>query len=262
MAELELDINQILYYEMIPGNSHLPVLVFLHEGLGCSAMWKHFAQALCKTTQCPGLMYDRLGYGRSSTLIQARTMNYLTRYAQDELPQVLNAIIPDHPYVFIGHSDGGTIALIAGAQKPPLLNAIITEAAHVFVEPVTLEGIKKADKAFDQGKLKGLYAYHGSKTHTIFKAWSQTWLNPLYQSWNIEALLSGIECPLLVIQGINDQYGTPKQVDSICSSVSGKAHPCLIQDCGHSPHSEQPEQVTALMSDFIQRVPFMKTSLI
>ncbi|MFH2057890.1 MAG: alpha/beta hydrolase [Pseudomonadota bacterium] len=252
MAFLKLDIDQTIYYEMIHGDSNRPFLVFLHEGLGCSAMWKTFARTLCKNTQCPGLMYDRLGYGQSSPLTQTRTIDYMNTYALDELPLLLEATIPGRPFILIGHSDGGTISLIFAAKKPPLLKAIITEAAHVCVEPETLEGIKTANDAFDNGKLKGLYKYHGKKTQTIFKAWSDTWLSPWFKSWNIETILPFIETPLLVIQGKDDQYGSQKQVDSICVNSSGSALPCLINNCGHSPHSEQTEQVTKIMSEFIQ----------
>ena len=145
MAFFKLDIDQTIYYELIPGDKNRPFLVFLHEGLGCCAMWKSFAQTLCENTQCPGLMYDRLGYGQSSTLAQIRTIDYMNRYALDELPKLLKAAIPDRPFILIGHSDGGTISLIFGAQKPPLLKAIITEAAHVFVESETIEGIKNVE---------------------------------------------------------------------------------------------------------------------
>lgn len=254
MGRLNLDKDRTLYYETIPGNPALPVLIFLHEGLGCTAMWDGFAKQLCEKTRCPGLIYDRQGYGRSSALTTPRTIRYLHDYANDELPQVIDMGIGDHPYLLIGHSDGGSIALIHGARKPPHLRGIITEAAHVFVEPVTLEGIRRATHAFARGKLKGLYKFHGDKTEQIFYAWSDTWLSPEFKFWNIEDLLPDIEIPLLVIQGEDDQYGTIKQVDAICSQVSGNAASAMIETCGHAPHSDQPDKVIAAMATFIQSV--------
>ena len=255
MGTLQLNFETTIHYQLIQEDLSGPFLVFLHEGLGCSAMWMDFARNLCDACQCPGLVYDRQGYGNSSFLTQKRTLRYLHDYAFNELPQIIHAIIPDRPYILIGHSDGGSISLLSGARKPALLKAIITEAAHVFVESVTLEGIKVATDAFNHGKLNGLFKYHGKKTRPLFNAWSDTWLSPEFKHWNIEKDIHPVESPLLVIQGIDDQYGTKKQVDAICSNVSGIAQPCMIDACGHAPHSEQSEQVIIAISDFIRRLP-------
>lgn len=244
-----------IHYEIIEGDQTKPWLVFLHEGLGCTAMWKDFPQRLCTATGCRGLLYDRLGYGLSDALQQTRGPDYLHRYALDELPEIIAALLLGQVYILIGHSDGGSIALLHAAQRPPLLQAIVTEAAHVFVESVTLEGIRVADRAYADGKLRGLQKYHGDKTEQIFKAWSDTWLTPAFADWNIEADLPRIACPALVMQGIDDQYGTPAQVDAIVMGISkgnGKpAHKAMLADCGHSPHQEQPQAVLDLMRDFV-----------
>jgi len=251
VGTLQLNSKTTIHYERIQDHLTGPVLIFLHEGLGCSAMWMDFAKKLCEVCQYPGLIYDRMGYGKSSFLTHERTIDYLHEYARDELPKIIDSTIPGRPYILIGHSDGGSISLLFGAQKPLLLKSVVTMAAHVFVEPVTLEGIKIATKAFDQGKLSGLFKYHGEKTTSIFNAWSETWLSPEFKYWNIEKDIHPIDSPLLVIQGIDDQYGTQKQVDSICSNVSGNAQAHMIKDCGHSPHSEQPEHVINIISAFI-----------
>ena len=247
--------RQQIHYEIIEGDQAKPWLVFLHEGLGCTAMWKDFPLRLCTATGCRGLLYDRLGYGLSDALQQTRDTDYLHRYALDELPQILAALLSRQAYILVGHSDGGSVALLHAAQRPPRLQAIITEAAHVFVEPVTLEGIHVADRAYADGKLKGLQKYHGDKTHQIFKAWSDTWLTPAFADWNIEADLQRIACPALIMQGIDDQYGTPAQVDAIVAGIAGgngkPAQKAMLADCGHSPHQEQPQAVLDLMRDFV-----------
>ena len=240
-----------IYAEMIAGNGDFPVLVFLHEGLGCRAMWKDFPQQLCARTGCPGLVYDRRGYGRSSSLTAAHTIHYLHIPALLELPFVLEQCIPGLPFILIGHSDGGSISLIFGAERPALLRGIITEAAHVFVEPETIEGICRADQAFRRGEMRGLFAYHGEKTEKTFRAWADTWLSPWFQAWNIEYLLPSLTCPMLVVQGRGDQYGSERQVEAILSKSSGTARAVLLDNCGHAPHQEQAETVLAVMSEFI-----------
>ncbi len=251
-AYLKLGPNRTLYYEYLDQAPDRPVLVFLHEGLGCIQMWKGFCRSLCRLTRCSGLMYDRLGYGRSSSLVSPRTTGYLHEYALEELPVLLDTLIPGRPYILIGHSDGGSISLIHAAQNPAHLTGIITEAAHVFVEEITLEGIKNATVAYKKGKLKGLAAYHGEKTDLLFRAWSDTWLSDAFKSWNIESLLADIKTPLLVIQGEDDQYGTQDQVTAITSQTAGPARPCMIPDCGHAPHADQPEAVALAMNEFIR----------
>ena len=253
MKYIKLNRSQQIHYRLIEGNENNPYLIFLHEGLGCIAMWKDFPDQLCRKTDSPGLIYDRLGYGKSSPLSRTRTIHYMHDYALNELPKILEETIPGKPFILVGHSDGGSISLIFGAEKPALLKAIITEAAHVFVEPETLKGIAVANEAYEKGKFDSLAKYHGKKTHSIFKAWSDTWLSRWFKHWNIEYLLPAIECPLLVIQGCQDQYGTKRQVESIVAKSSSNATSVFMKDCGHSPHQERPGKVLPIMSDFIEQ---------
>ena len=254
MPNLKIDKSNQLYYQLIEGDPSRPYLVFLHEGLGCTAMWKDFPTTLCSATGCRGLVYDRLGYGKSSPLNESRSVHYLHKYALQELPFLLKEVIPDTPFILIGHSDGGSISLIFAAERPSFLKGIITEAAHVFVEHETIAGIKIAREAWAQGKLKGLAKYHGDKTEIIFKAWAKTWLAKWFRHWNIEYLLPSIEIPMLVIQGAGDQYGSTDQVKSIAAKTSGHVQLEIIENCAHVPHVEAQPVVIGLMSDFISRM--------
>jgi pimeloyl-ACP methyl ester carboxylesterase len=163
---------------------------------------------------------------------------------------VLAQLIPDRDYFLIGHSDGGSIGLILAAGKPPRLRGLITEAAHVLVEKETLAGIRAAAEAYRAGRLHGLAKYHGAKTDNIFKAWADTWLADWFEHWNIKHLLPSIQCPVLVIQGTEDQYGTIDQVESIASAVM-HGRKTMIERCGHLPHHEQPDVVLRSMRDFL-----------
>lgn len=254
MPNLKIVENQSLYYQLIEGHTARPYLVYLHEGLGCTAMWSDFPALLCKATGCPGLVYDRLGYGKSSPLDHTRTVHYLHKYALQELPNLLERVIPHSPFILIGHSDGGSISLIFGAERPSFLKGIITEAAHVFVDHETIAGIRIANEAWEKGKLRGLAKYHGDKTETLFKAWSETWLTKWFKHWNIEYLLPSIDVPILAIQGASDQYGSTDQVKSIASKTSGYVQLEIVEDCAHIPHIEAQPVVLRLMSEFITQV--------
>ncbi len=252
MDELEISGGTIAYLK-IDGDPALPHLIFLHEGLGCTALWGDFPRRLCESIGCPGLVYDRLGYGLSSALPPPRPIDYLHTAALRDLPQVIEGLLPANaPHIVFGHSDGGSIALIYGATRPRQLRGIVTEAAHAFVEEITLAGIREAVAAYQDGKLAGLARYHGAKTEDVFRGWSETWLDPRFASWNIEALLPRIEVPLLVIQGEDDQYGTARQVHSIARKSAGPAKEALLPGCGHTPHRECPQVVLSATVDFVR----------
>jgi pimeloyl-ACP methyl ester carboxylesterase len=238
-------------YKSISGDDNKPCLVFLHEGLGCIDMWKRFPERLCAITGCPGLLYDRAGYGKSSRISKKWSVHYMHEYGLDELPRIISLLIPKKPYIVIGHSDGGSIGLIHAAQRPENMVGLITEAAHVFVEPVTVAGIRKATDAYSQGRLDGLKKYHGEKTASVFNAWSDIWLSRGFNFWNIEYLLPSVVCPVLAIQGEDDQYGTQNQIDAIVSKTNGPVEKRMIAGCAHAPHHEKPDEVVGLMKKFI-----------
>ncbi len=254
MPFLELDSRHHIHYQRIEGSPDRPCLVFLHEGLGSVCQWKDFPRQLCARTGCPGLVYDRLGYGRSSPLKRTFTIHYFHEYGLFELPRVIDALLPDRPFLLVGHSDGGSISLIFAAGQPSRLLGVITEAAHVFVEEITIAAIRKAAEAFAQGRLAGLARYHGDKTEDLFRAWSVTWLSRGFAAWNIEYLLPSIEVPLLVLQGRDDQYGSPAQVEAIAGGSAGEATSLLLEACAHSPHLEAAEPTLELMTGFVERI--------
>jgi pimeloyl-ACP methyl ester carboxylesterase len=254
MQDLIIDEEYSINYQLIEGEEDKPVLVFLHEGLGCIEMWKDFPTLLCAATKCPGLLYDRRGYGQSSPLGKDRDINYLHDYAVVELPKLLQAVIPDTPHILIGHSDGASMSLIYGSHAEPLLKAIVAMAPHVLVESETRVGVRLAEAAFKKNRSSGLTKYHGDKTEQIFKAWADTWLSSWFRDWNIEPLLSSIVTPVLVIHGSSDAYGTEKQVEMIVSKIPGRVEPYIISGCRHSPHLERSELVVDRIRTFLKGV--------
>ncbi|MEI7637512.1 MAG: alpha/beta hydrolase [Syntrophus sp. (in: bacteria)] len=228
-----------------------PHLVFLHEGLGSVGQWKDFPLSLCKRTKLPALVFDRWGYGKSEPCNEIMNVGYLHAEALTSLPQVL-AHFRIHRSILIGHSDGGSIALMFAAVHPEKVCCLMTEAAHVFVEDVTLEGIREAVQFYEDTDLRERLAkYHSEKTDLVFKRWSETWLAPSFREWNIENYLSKVNCPVLAIQGKDDPYGTPAQVEAIVRQVSGPSSGLIVPECGHIPHFQAREVVTQAMEDFI-----------
>ncbi len=246
-----------LYYEWIgSGPDAAPTLVFLHHGLGSVETWQDFPQALCEATGCGGLIYSRWGHGLSDPISSApRPLDFMEDEAWETLPEVLHELNVREP-ILIGHSDGGTIALLFAAGTvpvPPL--AIITVAAHVFFDRYSLAGMTAGRKDWDEGDLRaGLHRYHGDNVDGVYLAWSGLWFRPDALDWNIESHLAKITCPSLVIQGSEDAFGLEAQVDAIVDQVSGPAERLILQGIGHEPHREARQSTLASMTGFIEAV--------
>lgn len=231
-----------------------PTIVFLHDSLGSIELWRDFPKKLGALANCNTLVYDRQGYGQSSPFAGSdRNNDYLELEAD-----VLNLLMEQcgiHHALLFGHSDGGSIALIAAAKYPTRIKGVITEGAHIFVEDITLEGIKEAVQAYQITNLKErLQKYHGDKTDAVFWAWAGTWLSEGFRSWNIEGFLPHIKCPVLVIQGESDEFGSLEQVHGIISQVAGPASQLLIPSIGHTPHKEAKEMVLERSVSFISHI--------
>lgn len=213
-----------------------PTIVMLHEALGSVAQWKDFPSLIAEKTRFNVWAYDRLGHGFSDPLLRQRGYAYLHLEAWEVLPSILEQLNIKKPILW-GHSDGGSIALLYASRYP--VKALITEAAHIFVEEVTLEGIEQTLKQKDF-LIEKLARFHGEKTADLFAAWSETWLMPTFRGWNIENVLKRIECPSVIVQGENDEYGTIEQVNRITKGIGKHAKNLILPNCGHAPYREAP----------------------
>lgn len=236
--------GKIAYKQIgIPNNDDKPFLLFLHEALGSIAQWQDFPEKLSSTLGLSAIVPEMLGYGFSDSTKEERNANYLHQFAWEHIPAFLDGLGIENKLLIIGHSDGGTEALLFASKFPDKIAGIVTMAAHIENETETKAGIYPAIQAFQEGKLKGLEVYHGKRTSDVFNAWSQTWLDPSFANWNIEKDLRTGNFPSLVIQGADDQYGTTQQVQKIVDCLGEKALSQFIENCGHSPHLEQQELV-------------------
>jgi pimeloyl-ACP methyl ester carboxylesterase len=234
-----------------PVATDLPVLVFLHEGLGSVALWKRFPDAVAAATSCSALVYSRYGYGKSDPLTEPRTVDYMHREALEVLPELLDALSIRNS-VLIGHSDGASIALIhAGAGKWSV-RGVVAMAPHVYVEDVSLASIAAAKVAFETTDLPARLGRYHDDVASAFRGWNDIWLDPDFRAWNIESYLSGIRCPVLLIQGEDDEYGTLAQVEAIERQVAGSVRTVKLAQCGHSPHVDQSEATLRAIAGFVQ----------
>ncbi len=234
-----------------------PLIVFLHEGLGSVSMWRDFPQRLCDASGCRGLVYSRPGYGQSTPRAadEAWGPDFMHRQAHEVLPALLQALgvdaAPSKPWL-LGHSDGGSIALLYAAHFARQLAGAIVLAPHILVEAVSVASIAEARTAYLQTDLRQRLARHHADPDSAFYGWNDIWLHPAFRNWSIERELAAIQCPLLAVQGLDDEYGTLEQVRGIARRVP-QTQLLELTPCGHSPHRDQAERVIAEARAFVSR---------
>ncbi|MGM9490813.1 alpha/beta fold hydrolase [Ideonella sp. YS5] len=232
-----------------------PLMVFLHEGLGSVAMWRDFPARMVDALGWRGLVYSRPGYGRSTPreAEEAWGLDFMHRQAEEVLPALLAALGVDAerepPWLF-GHSDGGSITLLHAAAFPQCVAGAIVLAPHILVEDLSVANIAKAREAYVSADLKARLAKYHDDPDSAFWGWNDIWLHPPFRQWSIERELAAIRCPLLAVQGLDDEYGTLAQIRGIAQRAP-QTELLELPDCGHSPHRDQPERVIEAVRAFV-----------
>ena len=224
-----------------------PALVFLHEGLGSVTLWRDFPARLAERTGRRALVYSRAGHGRSDLPAERRTPRFMHDEALDVLPELLRVAGIERP-VLVGHSDGGSIALIHASAHP--VAGLILLAPHVFVEDVSVASIAQARETFETTDLGERMARYHRDAERTFRLWNDIWLAPEFRSWNIEDVLGAVTAPTLLIQGVHDQYGTLAQIEAIERGVRGPVRRAVL-GCRHAPHLEAPEETLDAAAEFL-----------
>ncbi|MGA7272226.1 MAG: alpha/beta hydrolase [Acidimicrobiia bacterium] len=241
-----------LEYRLLEENQPGPTLVFLHEGLGSVDLWKDFPREVAQAVGSPALVYSRRGYGRSDPLDSPRSPHFLHDEATITLPLLLDELDVEDP-ILIGHSDGASISLIYAGSFPGV-RGVVAMAPHVFVEPEAQSAARALEEDFLSGDMaEKMSRYHRDPAATFY-GWFDIWRSPGFRDWNIEDALEKITCPVLVIQGEDDEYGTVAQVEAVDSGIPGHVQRLWLKDCGHSPHRDRPDEVRSAIVDFVKRV--------
>ncbi|ANM32408.1 hypothetical protein ABI59_21110 [Acidobacteria bacterium Mor1] len=244
-------------YYRVAGDPTRPSLVFMHEGLGCAAGWGDYPRRLCEASGCRGLIYSRFGYGGSSPAALPRPVSFMHDEAEHVLPALLDHL-EVRAEVLVGHSDGGSIALLHAGKHDPAgrVRGLILEAPHLFVERICVERIAGLREEYRQGALRErLMRRHGDRVDEAFGGWVDVWLRPEFRRWNIESALPGIRCPVVAFQGNADPYGTLEQVERLAAGVSCPIEVIELDGCGHQPHREAAAVTLARSVQFLAKLP-------
>jgi pimeloyl-ACP methyl ester carboxylesterase len=233
-----------------PRPSEAPTLVLLHEGLGCVARWRDFPAQLAQRTGCGVFVYSRPGCGASDPVPLPRSLNYMHEEAA-LLPAVLDAA-GINKCILVGHSDGASIAVIhAGSRQDFRVRALALFAPHFFVEAMTTRAIAETKRAYESGDLRRRLARHHKHVDAAFYGWAEPWL--AFDGWSIEAELAHVRVPILILQGLDDQYGSEAQIERARLAYC-PVEAVLLERCAHSPHLDRPEATLDAVAAFVERV--------
>jgi pimeloyl-ACP methyl ester carboxylesterase len=227
-------------------------IVLLHDSLGSVELWRDFPAALAEGTGRRVIAYDRLGFGRSDARCDLLSREFVADEAETYFP-VIREELGLERFVLFGHSVGGGMALHCAAKFADACDAVITESAQAFVEDRTLDGIRVAKEQFEQdGQLARLEKYHGDKAAWVLNAWTGTWLSREFADWSLASVLPRVRCPLLVIHGMEDEYGSRRHPEMIAKGTSGRARLKLMADTHHVPHRERQREVVEMVAAFLR----------
>jgi pimeloyl-ACP methyl ester carboxylesterase len=232
-----------------------PTLVLLHEGLGCVALWRDFPAWLAAGTGCGVFAWSRLGYGSSDPNPPPWPLDYMRREATDVLPRVLYAA-GIRRAVLVGHSDGGSIAALYGANAAdPRIAGLVLIAPHFFTEPVGLAAIAQARDAYQEGEFRTKLARYHEHVDHAFWGWNRAWLDPDFATgFDLAADLARLRLPTLVVQGEEDPYGTAAQAEAAARTAPGPVEVLLVPGARHAPHLEAADPTRPAIAAFALRV--------
>lgn len=235
-----------------PSHPHPPIVLF-HDSLGSVELWRDFPSRLAVETGHPVVAYDRLGFGRSDPNPGVLDFGFVCEEARTSVPALRTALAIDRMILF-GHSVGGAMAVVAGAEWPQATVAVITESAQAFVEDRTLAGVRDAKLAFEApDQLERLARYHGAKAGWVLNSWTGTWLAPRFADWTLDDDLRGLRCPVLAMHGGRDEFGSRAHPERIARLAPMPTDVVVFEDCGHVPHREQPDLVMRTVRSFLEK---------
>ena len=228
-----------------------PTLVLLHEGLGSVALWRDFPARLAAATGLGVFAFSRFGYGASDLAPLPRPMTYMHEEALAVLPCVLD-LAGVRRCVLVGHSDGASIAIIYGGEvQDERVRGLVLIAPHLFVEDVAVASIAAIRDAYEADGLRERLGRYHRDVDCAFRGWNDAWLDPRFRvEFDLAGSMARVAVPVLVVQGVDDPYGTAAQVRACERGAAGPVEVLMAEGALHAPHLEAADSVLAAVAGF------------
>jgi pimeloyl-ACP methyl ester carboxylesterase len=251
---LTIGASELEYRWIGPAPESAPTIVMLHEGLGSAGLWGDFPDKLQAATGAGVFAYSRAGYGASTPAKLPRPIDYMQIEARDVLPKLLDTI-GFRRGLLVGHSDGASIAAIyAGSHQDHRVEGIALIAPHFIVEDISVAAIAEIRKAYETTNLKQKLARWHRDVDNAFYGWNGAWLDPAFRNWDISEFLAYIRVPLAILQGVDDVYGTMRQIEIAQEECYCPVDVTVIPGAGHQPHREAPKATLDAIAEFANAV--------
>jgi len=259
-------------------------LILLH-GFGASiGHWRHNLEVL--GTHYTVYALDMLGFGAS----EKAAANYSIELWVEQVYSFWQVLI-GHPVVLVGNSNGSLISLAAAAAHPEMVRGIVMmslpdPAVEQEAIPVFLQPLVQTIKHIVASPLILKPVFYLVRRPGVLRRWaSLAYANPeaitdelieilagppqdrgsaraftaLFKaaigisfSPSVKNLLPNLTIPMLLIWGQKDRF-VPPILASRFALYNDKLEVLNLDDVGHCPHDESPEQVNQAILDWMDR---------
>lgn len=255
-----------------------PALLLLH-GFGASLFsWREVMEPLGE--QARVIAFDRPAFGLTERPLEWEGPNPYSQEAQSDLTVALMDELGVERAVLVGHSAGGTIALLTALRHPERVEALILVAPAVYesgppgwlrpllrtpqvrrLGPLLVRSIARWGTAgveaawYDPTRLTS-EILAGYERPLQAENWDQAlWAFTLAnQPLNLAQRLEEITVPVLIVSGDADTF-VPSEQSARLAGQLPNAELVQIAQCGHLPHEEQPAAFLQAVRGFLHDLP-------
>jgi pimeloyl-ACP methyl ester carboxylesterase len=223
-------------------------ILLLHEALGSVAYWRDFPQRLAAATGWNVLSYSRPGHGNSEGPLEERTPDHYFRQTEAVIPALLDAYPIAKPVLY-GHSEGAGIAMLYAACSERV-KALVLESPHVKPDQGTYLHVQRMRATYAGSRMQSRLALYHRDADAVFSTWADWVINRGQENYFPREVLTRIQCPVLVLQGGKDEFGTTAHMEVLEQTIAALEYE-LIADAGHLPHREQTDLLLRRVNAFL-----------
>jgi pimeloyl-ACP methyl ester carboxylesterase len=268
-----------VHYKVAGDDSH--TIVLLHGFAASAFSWRKVMEPLSALGTV--VSFDRPAFGLTARPMAGDfgEVNPYGPEAQVELTVALMDQLGVKKAVLVGHSAGGTVALLTALTHPERVEALVLEDAAIYeqggtpawlrpflmtpcmgrlgpllVRTITMWGEAVIRRAWDDPDKITVELISGYKKPLQAENWDRALWELVLASHplDLEERLDEVSVPVLVITGERDRIVPTRSSERLAVELP-QAQLVVVPDCGHVPHEECPELFSRAMMDFVAELP-------